>query len=157
MSEELYAEDRATAIPESVETSKDQAEAEAEAAAEAAEENMADAEAADAAFADWLEEMVPESERRDAAKAAFETVKNSMKRGDFNETIFEMIAKASDYERAVATASEEGEIRGRNTTIDNLYRAEECDDDGVPHPGAGAANGSPKRSPSIFDLARTAH
>lgn len=108
-----------------------------------------------AAFSAWLEDSVPETERREAAVAAMSMVRDSLCNGKYDETIFDIIAKGADYERAVSEAERVGEVRGRNANIDELL-AMERQDDGVPHPGS-AGGDVANRAPSIFDLAREAY
>lgn len=80
----------------------------------------------------------------------------AMARGCVGEELLESLLKAVTYDRAVAVADREGEVRGRNALIvERLRRAEVSD--GVPAlqsaRGGGAAS---KRSRSIFDLASEA-
>lgn len=69
--------------------------------------------------------------------------------------LFGLIAKGADYERAVAEALTEGEIKGRNSNITEQMELA-FDSDGVPHPGVGG-NIYNAPVPSIFELARDAH
>lgn len=73
--------------------------------------------------------------------------------GRLGEETVMMLAMGLDSERAVAAASAAGEIRGRNTAIEEHLLTRD-DSDGVPHPGSGA--GCSARPTSIFDLARGA-
>lgn len=73
--------------------------------------------------------------------------------GRLDEETVMMLAMGLDSERAVAAASAAGEIRGRNTAIEEHLLTRD-DSDGVPHPGSGA--GCSARPTSIFDLARGA-
>lgn len=108
-----------------------------------------------AAFSTWLEDSVPEKERREAAVSAMSKVCESLCEGRCDETVFDIIAKGADYERAVSEAEHVGEVRGRNASIDELM-AVEREDDGVPHPGSGGGDVA-NRAPNIFDLAREAY
>lgn len=70
--------------------------------------------------------------------------------------MLEVLIRGLDYERAVAQAAEEGEIRGRNTQIDEKYMRPD-DSDGLPHlPGKGNVGRGSRGVSSIFDLARDA-
>ena len=73
--------------------------------------------------------------------------------GRLGEGTVMTLAMGLDSERAVAEASAAGEIRGRNTAIEEHLLTRD-DSDGVPHPGSGA--GCSARPTSIFDLARGA-
>lgn len=121
------------------------------------------------AFEAWLEDSIPDSERREVVREAMGLVHGAMTGGDFDDAIFDVIAKGADYDRAIAEAAELGEARGfeageakgreegavdaRNAEIDRYF--EEAKGDGVPHPGTGSTRGS-SRGFSIFDLARNA-
>lgn len=121
------------------------------------------------AFEAWLEDSIPEEGRREAVREAMGLVHGAMAGGDFDDAIFDVIAKGADYDRAIAEAAElgeakgfeageakgreEGEVNARNAEIDRYF--EEAKGDGVPHPGSGSTRGS-ARGFSIFDLARTA-
>lgn len=61
-----------------------------------------------------------------------------MRGADADEALFEIISRGCDYERAVESALETGEIKGRNASIDEL-QAVSLDDDGLPHPAQPAA------------------
>ena len=70
--------------------------------------------------------------------------------------MLEVLIRGLDYERAVAQAAEEGEIRGRNIQIDEKYMRPD-DSDGLPHlPGKGNVGRGSRGVSSIFDLARDA-
>lgn len=111
-----------------------------------------DEDSAMAAFEAWLEDAVPEVERREAARRAMSMVREALRSGNYDDALFDVIAKGADYDRAVEEAELAGEVRGRNASIDELMTIEE-DGDGVPHPGSGGGDVG-NRAPSIFDLAR---
>lgn len=107
-----------------------------------------------AAFEAWMQDCMPEDERREAAKAAMTMVRASLINGDYDEAMFGVIAKGSDYDRAVSEAEAEGEVKGRNARIDEIFARPE--DDGLPHLPSGPSEYE-RREPSIFDLARGAY
>lgn len=80
----------------------------------------------------------------------------AMARGCVGEELLEALLKAVTYDRAVAVADREGEVRGRNALIVERLRRSEVSD-GVPalQSSRGGSDTS-KRSRSIFDLASEA-
>ncbi len=80
----------------------------------------------------------------------------AMARGSVGEELLETLLKGVTYDRAVAVADREGEVRGRNALIvERLRRAEVSD--GVPAlQGSRGGSDTSKRSRSIFDLASEA-
>ncbi len=122
------------------------------------------------AFEAWLEDSIADEKRREAAREAMGLVHDAMAGGEFDDAIFDVIAKGADYDRAIAEAvelgeakgfeageakgREEGEVNARNADIDRYF--EDAKGDGVPHPGSGSTKGS-SRGFSIFDLARSAN
>lgn len=115
---------------------------------------IADEDAMMAAFEAWLEDSINDADRREAAKSAMAKVRGAVLAGDYDDALFDVVAKGADYDRAVADAEETGEIRGRNMSIEELM--EEPVDDGVPHPGANGGTRFHESGPSIFDVARDA-
>lgn len=83
-------------------------------------------------------------------------IKGDPEAGEVSMEILDLIVRGLDYDRAVAAASAEGELRGRNTQIEEKYMRP-AQSDGVPHLGSGGrAVRSADRIASIFDLARNA-
>lgn len=105
------------------------------------------------AFEAWLEDSMPDAERREAARDAMGMVRDAIDGGEFDEAIFDVIAKGADYDRAVAEAAELADAEARNACIDEFF--EKAKGDGVPHPGSESERGN-GLGPSIFDLARSA-
>lgn len=99
------------------------------------------------------EPAAPESD--DPVDRLAATIVSEAAAGALGEETRALLAKALDYEHAIAVAEQRGEIRGRNANIEERMR-DATDSDGVPHPGCG--QGAPLRSAptSIFDLAREA-
>lgn len=114
-----------------------------------------DAVSAVEAFGVWLEENVTDEEVSRDALSAMSMVVTAVSTGVYDDALFRIIAKGADYDRAVREAEENGEIRGRNASIDELM-ADEYGDDGVPHPSQ-SGGGSCARAASIFDIAREAY
>lgn len=65
----------------------------------------------------------------------------------------EMVSKAMNYDTDVATASEEGEIAGRNARITEQLRRPKQGDGTNPIGGRNGEGERPRRGQSIFDLA----
>lgn len=107
------------------------------------------------AFEAWLEDTVDDENARQDARQAMSRVGEAMKDGNFDDALFDVIAKGADYDRAVREAQENGEIMGRNARIEELL-ADRCQDDGVPHP-CGSGRALSGRTASIFDIARDAY
>lgn len=105
-------------------------------------------------FVNWLEENVGELEVRQKALSAMQTLQTMAEGENPTDFFFDLVLKGSDYERAVEMASMEGEIRGRNTRIEEEQTLI-FDSDGIPHPGS-SGNVSESSSPGIFRLARGA-
>lgn len=105
-------------------------------------------------FANWLEENVGEVEVRQKALSAMQTLQTMAEGENPTDFFFDLVLKGSDYERAVEMAAMEGEIRGRNTRIEEEQTLI-FDSDGIPHPGS-SGNVSESSSPGIFRLARGA-
>lgn len=106
------------------------------------------------AFEAWLEDSEMSPEALESARDAVGMIADSLDNGEYDDVIFDLIAKGADYPRAVEVAGTAGEIRGRNARIDELKQV--VTDDGVPHPGASGGSPLTGRTPSIFDLAREA-
>lgn len=106
-------------------------------------------------FGAWLEENVPDEEVRRDALSAMSMIVTAVSTGVYDDAFFRIVSKGADYDRAVREAEENGEIRGRNASIDELM-ADEYGDDGVPHPSQ-SGGGSCARAASIFDIAREAY
>lgn len=107
------------------------------------------------AFEAWLEDAVDDENARQDARQAMSRVGEAMKDGNFDDALFDIIAKGADYDRAVREAQENGEIMGRNARIEELL-ADRCQDDGVPHP-CSSGRAMSDRTASIFDIAREAY
>lgn len=107
------------------------------------------------AFEAWLEDAVDDETVRQDARCAMSRVGEAIKEGNFDDALFDVIAKGADYDRAVREAQENGEIMGRNARIEELL-AGRCQDDGVPHP-CGSGRALSDRTASIFDIARDAY
>jgi hypothetical protein len=77
--------------------------------------------------------------------------------GKFTPDSIHMALNALNYDKAVATASQEGEIRGRNAKIEEKYRRPDMSD-GLPMMGGqnAPAPSATNRARSIFDEAREA-
>ena len=107
------------------------------------------------AFEAWLEDAVDDETVRQDARCAMSRIGEAIKEGNFDDALFDVIAKGADYDRAVREAQENGEIMGRNARIEELL-AGRCQDDGVPHP-CGSGRALSDRTASIFDIARDAY
>ena len=107
------------------------------------------------AFEAWLEDAVDDETVRQDARCAMSRIGEAIKEGNFDDALFDVIAKGADYDRAVREAQEHGEIMGRNARIEELL-AGRCQDDGVPHP-CGSGRALSDRTASIFDIARDAY
>lgn len=107
------------------------------------------------AFEAWLEDAVDDENIRQDARCAMSRVGEAIKEGNFDDALFDVIAKGADYDRAVREAQENGEIMGRNARIEELL-ADRCQDDGVPHP-CSSGRAMSDRTASIFDIAREAY
>lgn len=104
---------------------------------------------------DWLDSKQPADHLREAMKSTVEMIQNAVNEGAVDESLFDILMKGVDYDRAVTAAAEAGELKGRNARIEELM-AEEDESDGVPHPGTGSGRLGNRRVPSIFELARNA-
>jgi hypothetical protein len=83
-------------------------------------------------------------------------LQKELEAGELSEESIVALEHALHYDEDLEKASVEGELRGRNATIDEHLKLLE-DSDGLPHPGEGQAGPSVQRRPmSIFDLARGA-
>jgi len=107
------------------------------------------------AFEAWLQDSGQEEALSDETRRAVGRIADVMRGAEADDALFEIISRGCDYERAVESALESGEIKGRNASIDEL-KALTTDSDGLPHPGTGCGGDRGSRSPSIFDLARGA-
>lgn len=77
--------------------------------------------------------------------------------GKFSKETLEMASKALNYDADVATASEEGEIAGRNSKITEQLRKSKKGDGTAPLGGKnGQGGGTPRKAQSMFDLANEA-
>lgn len=95
------------------------------------------------------------SEELDSAMAELRRIGEGWRNGTPDVGMLETVIKGLDYDRAVAVASRDGEIRGRNAGIEETYMRPE-ESDGLPHLSGGGTARSGKRVASIFDLARNA-
>lgn len=78
--------------------------------------------------------------------------------GKFRPETIDMAMKALNYDSAVATADHEGEVRGRNSKIDERLRKQKKGD-GLPNldgKNGGANSGKHKRNMDVFDFANAA-
>ena len=64
------------------------------------------------AFEAWLEDAVDDENARQDARQAMSRVGEAIKEGNFDDALFDVIAKGADYDRAVREAQENGEIMG---------------------------------------------
>lgn len=106
----------------------------------------------------YKEERGLSDEQIDSAMAALIGIAHDAVVGKFAPDTIDMIVKAMNYDADVATASEEGEIAGRNAKITETLRKSKQGDGTAP---LGGKNGQPKpqedmRPKSVFDLAREA-
>ncbi len=96
------------------------------------------------------------AERLEQGMEMLEKFGKAWRNGNMTVELLEVALRGLDYERAVAQAYSEGELKGRNTQIEEKYMRPE-DSDGLPHPsGHGNSGRSARRVSSIFDLARDA-
>ncbi len=98
--------------------------------------------------------IVPDETRADV-RAMLTEIAGELESGEISEATLTLLLRGIDYEKDVAHAAEEGEIRGRNETIREDILMEE-ESDGLPHPGTGHGAISGHRPGNIFDLARGA-
>lgn len=106
-------------------------------------------------YEEWRKDKMIDEDVNATVETAIDMIENGIKSPDIDDAFFDILVKGADYERAVAMASEAGEIKGRNARISELLK-EESESDGVPHPGCGSGAFNPDRVPSIFELARKA-
>ncbi len=76
--------------------------------------------------------------------------------GKFSIETVEMLRKATSYDDDVATAAHEGEVKGRNERIEERLRKRNQDDGVAMLGGSNTTAARPKKSESIFDIAREA-
>ena len=76
--------------------------------------------------------------------------------GKFAPETIEMVRKAIRYDRDVADAAHEGEIRGRNEKIEEKLRTSQRNDGTATLNGSNNSVNRPRRVESIFDLANQA-
>ena len=98
--------------------------------------------------------IVPDETRADV-RAMLAEIAGELESGEISEATLTLLLRGIDYEKDLAHAAEEGEIRGRNETIREDILMEE-ESDGLPHPGTGHGAISGHRPGNIFDLARGA-
>ncbi len=98
--------------------------------------------------------IVPDETRADV-RAMLAEIAGELESGEISEATLTLLLRGIDYEKDLAHAAEEGEIRGRNETIREDMLMEE-ENDGLPHPGTGHGAISGHRPGNIFDLARGA-
>ena len=98
--------------------------------------------------------IVPDETRADV-RAMLAEIAGELESGEISEATLTLRLRGIDYEKDLAHAAEEGEIRGRNETIREDMLMEE-ESDGLPHPGTGHGAISGHRPGNIFDLARGA-
>lgn len=98
--------------------------------------------------------IVPDETRADV-RAMLAEIAGELESGEISEATLTLLLRGIDYEKDLAHAAEEGEIRGRNETIREDMLMEE-ESDGLPHPGTGHGAISGHRPGNIFDLARGA-
>ena len=98
--------------------------------------------------------IVPDETRADV-RAMLAEIAGELESGEISEATLTLLLRGIDYEKDLAHAAEEGEIRGRNETIREDMLMEE-ESDALPHPGTGHGAISGHRPGNIFDLARGA-
>ena len=98
--------------------------------------------------------IVPDETRADV-RAMLAEIAGELESGEISEATLTLLLRGIDYEKDLAHAAEEGEIRGRNETIREDMLMEE-ESDGLPHPCTGHGAISGHRPGNIFDLARGA-
>ena len=98
--------------------------------------------------------IVPDETRADV-RAMLAEIAGELESGEISEATLTLLLRGIDYEKDLAHAAAEGEIRGRNETIREDMLMEE-ESDGLPHPGTGHGAISGHRPGNIFDLARGA-
>ncbi len=98
-----------------------------------------------------------EEERVDSAIKWLSGVVNDYIVGKIDPVTVRMALKAEDFDSAVAAASEEGEVRGRNFKIEEKLQ-KRSSDDGIPSIGGqnGIDKSQAKKRRSIFDIANEA-
>lgn len=96
------------------------------------------------------------AERLEAGIEMLKKIGEAWRTGELTVELLDVALRGIDYDDAVAKAFADGELKGRNTQIEEKYMRPE-DSDGLPHPsGKGSASRSARRVASIFDLARDA-
>lgn len=96
------------------------------------------------------------AERLESGIEMLKKIGEAWRTGELTVELLDVALRGIDYDDAVAKAFADGELKGRNTQIEEKYMRPE-DSDGLPHPsGKGSANRSARRVASIFDLARDA-
>ncbi len=83
------------------------------------------------------------------------SIRSGFENGEITLDCFELIHKGINYDKDVASAATEGELKGRNDVISEKIFPER-QDDGLPHFNSGHTSLRKSRSNSIFDLARNA-
>lgn len=76
--------------------------------------------------------------------------------GKFSAETIDMVRKAMGYDAAVAQAAHDGEVKGRNEKIEEKLRTLKRTDGTAMLSGNNNPQSRPRRSESIFDLAREA-
>lgn len=108
--------------------------------------------------------MVGELQKReglsdDKVDAAMELLMNIVKDGvvgKFSEQSLMMAMKAMSHDEDVANAGHEGEVRGKNTKINETLRKKEKGDGLAPLNGKNGDSGTKNRNMNIFDFAEAA-
>lgn len=96
------------------------------------------------------------SERLEEGIGMLKNIGEAWREGELTVELLDVVLRGLDYDKALGKAFAEGELKGRNTQIEEEYMRPE-DSDGLPHPqGKGNAGRSAHRVASIFDLARDA-
>ncbi|MCM1369240.1 MAG: hypothetical protein NC204_02590 [Candidatus Amulumruptor caecigallinarius] len=106
-------------------------------------------------FRQWLEEQGYSEDRCGLINNRYAELLEKFRNGDFKGELFPMLVRDFDFEDALKEAEMRGELKGRNSAIEELTQIY-SGSDGIPHPGASAGITSSRYAPSIFDLARDA-
>lgn len=130
----------------------DDAEPEPEAEEAAPVDEKSIASHVDEALEEWLSERELDESIVTSIRNAVAMVISAAREDCTDQSLFDILHRGVDYDRAVSEAAAQGEIRGRNARIEELIKEET---DGVPHPQGAGFN--PMKAQSIFDLARGAY
>lgn len=97
-----------------------------------------------------------ETGQLDEALETLENIGNQLRNGEVTMETLDLVVRGLEFDRAVAAAEAAGELRGRNSQIEEKYM-KPVESDGVPHLGSNGNGGRrADRIASIFDLARNA-